>query len=522
MSVLDYNLEMVSKVKSFTVVGIQAHPVEIEVDIANGLPQVNVVGLPDNTIKESKERIRSAIKNSGFQYPAKRITVNLAPASLKKEGTCLDLPIAIAILDSCGFINVNNLAKYAFIGELSLNGNLRPVNGALPMAMNLAERRVSAIILPKANAREAAVVEKLRVYPADNLRQAVNFLNEQSGIPSTRLDTSALLKQASDYLFDFSEVKGQLQIKRGLEVAVAGAHNCILIGPPGSGKTMLSRRIPSIMPDMTLDEALETTTIHSVLGLLPSNKGLITNRPFRSPHHTSSYVALIGGGPSPRPGEISLSHNGVLFMDELPEFQRNVLEALRQPLEDGFVSVARARQSLKFPSKFMLIAAMNPCPCGYYTDPKKACRCTAPKIQSYLSKISGPLLDRIDIHLEVPAVEYKHLTESAPAESSKEIKERVNTCRKIQLERFKGERIYANAQMSQKQIKKYCQLNEEAKDLLKMALEQLGFTARSYDKILKVARTIADLAGSKDILSEHVSEAIQYRSLDRDLWVGTA
>ncbi|PIP19685.1 MAG: hypothetical protein COT38_01895 [Candidatus Omnitrophica bacterium CG08_land_8_20_14_0_20_41_16] len=515
---------MTAKVLSFGLQGIEAYPIEIEVDVSWGLPAINVVGLPDSAIRESRERVKSAIKNSGFNWPTERITVSLAPSGVKKEGACFDLGIALGILYATEQINGLKLNDYFILGELSLDGILRPGRGVLPIAMEIAKCGRRNIIIPWENAKEAAIVSGVNVFPVKTLRETVEFLNNPQ-MPPFKIDLGNLFQESNHYNIDFSEVKGQYLAKRAIEVAVAGGHNIAMIGPPGSGKTMLAKRIPTIMPELTLEEALEVTKIHSVTGNLTNQNGIISTRPFRAPHHSISSVALVGGGPLPIPGEISLAHQGVLFLDELPEFQRASLEALRQPLEDGKINICRIKKSLTFPASFILVVAFNPCPCGYLGDPRKACHCNTTKIDNYIGKISGPLLDRIDIHIELPRVKYKELVEIKEAEASVAIKARIEKARSVQRERFsaegrsayggKNKGIFYNAQMNGKLIKKYCALGNEAKDLLRLALTELGLSARAYDKILKIARTIADLAGSETILAEHISEAVQYRSLDR-------
>jgi len=511
---------MFSKILSSAVLGIDAYIVEVESHLEGAVPAFFTVGLPDGAVKESRERVSAAIKNSGYVFPHKRITINLAPADIKKEGSAFDLPIAVGILAAYGIVGKNLIDKFVILGELSLDGSLRSVRGALSICIAAKKEGFKGIIIPKENAKEASIVGDIEIYPVSSLKETVSFLNGENNLPPFKTDIREIFEKNIDYNIDFSDVKGQEHTKRALEVAAAGGHNIIMIGPPGSGKTMLAKRIPTILPDLTLEEALETTKIHSVAGYLPPDTALIATRPFRSPHHTISDAGLIGGGQIPKPGEVSLAHHGVLFLDELTEFKKNVLEVLRQPLEDRKVTISRATLSLTYPSSFMLASAMNPCPCGYATDPHHECSCTPAQIQKYMSKISGPLLDRIDIHIEVPSVKYKELSSKDSDESSKIIRERVKKARFIQNERFKKRKdIFNNAGMESKDIRTYCTIDAQGEELLKTAITKLGLSARAYNRILKVARTIADLQNSDKIKPEFISEAIQYRSLDRNLWL---
>lgn len=509
---------MLSIIKSMSLIGLEGYLVDIQVDVSAGIPCWDIVGLPDISVKESKERVRTAVKNSGFDMQSRKIVVNLAPADIKKEGSFFDLPIAIGILACGGNVNIKNTEDTIFIGELSLDGKINKVNGILPMCIEAKRLGIKRVILPIENAREAAVVDKIQVIGANNLKEVVDYLNQKKKITETKVDLSKIYDNKNIYNLDFSEVKGQENIKRALEIAAAGGHNCLLIGTPGSGKTMMAIRIPSILPDLTFDEALETTKIHSVAGEIEKNTALITNRPFRAPHHTVSGVSLIGGGRIPKPGEISLAHNGVLFLDELPEFNKNTLEVLRGPLEDKIITISRVNATLTYPCNFMFVASMNPCPCGFFGSKDKECTCSPQAISKYIGKISGPLLDRIDIQIEVTPVKYQKLDSEEKVESSEDIKNRVNKARSIQQERYILENIYSNSQLTPKLIEKYCKLNKEAKNVLELAFNKLGLSARAYGRILKVARTIADLSEKENIETNHIAEAIQYRSLDKKYW----
>lgn len=512
---------MLAKILSYALCGLDGYKVDIEVDINAGIPGCEVVGLPDAAVKESRERVRAAIKNSGLNFPLKRMVINLAPADRKKEGPFFDLAIAIGILAASGQINSNKYKKYSILGELSLDGSVRHISGLLPLLIAGLQENVQQFIIPRENAAEASYIQGIEVYTVDSLKEAADFLNgyiEIDPVPHQHYD--ALTDKIDDrYGINFSEVKGQIQAKRALEIAVSGGHNVLMIGPPGAGKTMLAKCIPTIMPKMTFDEALDVTKIHSIAGILDKKEGIIKRRPFRSPHHTATTPSLAGGGSNSRPGEISLAHNGVLFLDEMPEYSRRTLETLRQPLEDGRITVARAAQSIEYPADFMLIASMNPCPCGNYGSKTQNCQCTSTQIHNYISRLSAPLLDRIDLHIEADSITFKELREESEGESSDAIRARVEKARAIQIRRFKDTKIFTNAMMTPGMIKKFCPIDRQSEKLLEEAYKRLSLSARATTRILKVARTIADIEGKENIESDHVAEAVQYRSLDRKYWL---